>query len=218
MQKLEDEPRLEFENMARAYDGLREEGFDEEKFAAWCEGRTGYPMVDACMRALHETGWINFRMRAMLMSFASYHLWLHWRPTALFLARHFLDYEPGIHYPQAQMQSGVTGINAVRIYSPTKQVADQDPDGHFLKVWLPELEGVPPEHLAEPHRMTMDERRKFGGQDYPAPIVDHARAVAEARRRISAIRRSAPAREEAERIYARHGSRKRPARRHSKAR
>ena len=106
MQKFEDEPEIEFENMNRAYDGLRESEFREDRFEAWCRGETGYPMVDACMRALHQTGWINFRMRAMLVSFASYHLWLHWRQTAVFLARHFLDYEPGIHFSQFQMQSG----------------------------------------------------------------------------------------------------------------
>ncbi len=71
MQKLEDEPSIEFENMSKAYDGLREDEFREDYFAAWCEGRTGYPMVDACMRALLKHSWINFRMRAMLVSFAS---------------------------------------------------------------------------------------------------------------------------------------------------
>jgi len=129
MQKLEDQPSLEFVNQARAYDGLRENDFDEARFAAWCAGRTGYPMVDACMRALHLGGWINFRMRAMLMSFASYHLWLHWRRTGAYLASQFLDFEPGIHWPQTQMQSGVTGINSIRIYSPGKQARDQDPTG-----------------------------------------------------------------------------------------
>jgi deoxyribodipyrimidine photolyase len=69
MQKLEDQPSLEFVNATRAFDGMREDDFDETRFAAWCAGRTGYPMVDACMRALHAGGWINFRMRAMLMSF-----------------------------------------------------------------------------------------------------------------------------------------------------
>jgi len=115
MQKLEDEPTLEFENQARAYDGLREGAFDVARFDAWRAGMTGYPMVDACMRALHRCGWINFRMRAMLMSFASYHLWLHWRPTAVYLGTQFLDFEAGIHYPQSQMQAGTTGINTLRI-------------------------------------------------------------------------------------------------------
>ena len=87
MQKLEDEPAVEFHNFVRAFDGLREDDFSHEKFAAWKEGRTGYPMIDACMRSLNATGWINFRMRAMLMSFAAYHLWLHWREPGLHLAR-----------------------------------------------------------------------------------------------------------------------------------
>ena len=85
MQKLEDEPAIEWRNVARSVDGLRagdgvhEGDIDLERLQAWCEGRTGFPMVDACMRQLRATGWLNFRMRAMLVSFAAYHLWLHWR-------------------------------------------------------------------------------------------------------------------------------------------
>ena len=212
-QKLEDQPELEWTNMARAYDGLREDEFDAERFDAWHEGRTGYPMVDACMRALHTTGWINFRMRAMLVSFASYHLWLHWTYTADALARLFLDFEPGIHYPQMQMQSGVTGINTLRIYSPIKQAKDQDPTGVFIRRWVPELESVPDAFLSQPETMPHDVQVKVGclvGREYPVPIVEHAGAVRHARSRIGAIRRSADARAESQDVVRRHGSRRRP--------
>jgi deoxyribodipyrimidine photo-lyase len=216
MQKLEDEPRLEFENMAHACDGLREEFTDsaagKERLAAWKEGLTGYPMVDACMRAVQATGWLNFRMRAMLMSFASHHLWLHWRPTAVFLAKHFLDFEPGIHFSQAQMQSGTTGINTVRIYSPAKQALDQDPDGRFIKMWVPELEGIPASWLAEPHKMPAAQQIAAGcriGRDYPAPIVDHATAYRDARAKLAALRRRPESRKEAKNVFLKHGSRKR---------
>ncbi|MEM6779262.1 MAG: FAD-binding domain-containing protein [Planctomycetota bacterium] len=212
MQKLEDEPSIEFRNMSRAYDGLREEEFDQRRFELWCAGQTGYPMVDACMRALHRHSWINFRMRAMLVSFASYHLWLHWRPTAVYLARHFLDFEPGIHFSQFQMQSGTTGINTVRIYSPIKQVKDQDPQGHFIRQYVPELASVPDKHLAEPHKMTLAEQSKAGcwiGTQYPAPVVDHLVAYKEARERIYAVRGKNEARLEAKQVVKKHGSRKR---------
>ena len=162
IQKLEDEPSIEWQNMSRAYDGLREDEFNPEFLAAWSAGQTGYPMVDSCMRALKQHSWINFRMRAMLVSFASYHLWLDWRPTAQFLAKHFLDFEPGIHYPQIQMQSGTTGINAVRIYSPIKQVKDHDPQGVFIRRYVPELAAVPDEYLAEPHKMPLTTQRQSG--------------------------------------------------------
>jgi deoxyribodipyrimidine photo-lyase len=216
MQKLEDEPELEFRNISRACDGLREDDFDDQRFLAWKEGTTGYPMVDACMRYLNHTGWINFRMRAMLMSFASYHLWLHWRPTSLHLARLFVDYEPGIHYSQSQMQSGTTGINAVRIYSPIKQGYDQDPAGVFIRKWVPELRDVPLDYLHEPYTMPEELQAQVKcvlGEDYPFPIVDDKQAVAEAKSRIYAVRRLEEAREEAQAIYAKHGSRRRPDRR-----
>jgi deoxyribodipyrimidine photo-lyase len=213
MQKLEDEPGIETRNMNRAFDGLREEEWNEERYRLWAEGRTGYPMVDACMRALHRGGWINFRMRAMLISFASYHLWLHWRRPAQHLARLFQDFEPGIHYSQVQMQSGTTGINTVRIYSPVKQVLDQDPKGLFIRRYCPELRHVPDDYLAEPHRMPVPVQRRAGcliGRDYPLPVVEHGPAYREARRRMYSARGRSEAREEARRVYRKHGSRRRP--------
>ena len=152
MQKLEDAPRLEFENLHRAYDGLRPEPGDPARLAAYMTGATGFPFVDACMRALRDHGWINFRMRAMLMSFASYHLWLPWRATGLHLARQFVDYEPGIHWPQVQMQSGTTGINTMRVYNPVKQGYDQDAAGSFVRRFVPELAAVPGAFVHEPWR------------------------------------------------------------------
>ena len=173
-------------------------------------------MVDACMRYLRTNRWINFRMRAMLTSFASYHLWLDWRRTSVFLARQFTDYEPGIHYSQIQMQSGTTGINSVRIHSPIKQVQDQDPTGEFIKRWVPELRDVPLNHMAQPHLMTSDEQRLNGcriGRDYPGPIVDHRTAVSEAKRKVYASRKADGAKQESKAILQRHGSRRRPTRR-----
>jgi deoxyribodipyrimidine photo-lyase len=211
MQKLEDEPRIEFQNFARACDGLRENDFNDAHFAAWCEGRTGFPMVDACMRSLRATGWLNFRMRAMLVSFASYHLWLHWRPTGVFLARQFLDFEPGIHWSQMQMQSGTTGINTLRMYSPTKQALDQDPDGVFIRRWVPELTRVPLPYLAQPWKMEESVQRLAGcsmGVDYPLPIVDEKEALKAAKDRMYGLRKTEQAREESSAVQARHGSRK----------
>ena len=211
MQKLESEPEIEWRNFARAYDGLREPDFDRGRFEAWCRGETGWPMVDACMRSLNATGWLNFRMRAMLVSVAAYHLWLHWREPGLHLARQFIDFEPGIHWSQMQMQSGTTGINTMRVYSPTKQAQEHDPEGVFIRRWVPELAGAPTEHLAEPWRLPLAEQRAAGcviGSHYPAPIVDPVNAVREAKARLAAVRRQPEAQHEADGVQARHGSRK----------
>lgn len=211
IQKLESEPRIECEPFSPIYRTLRPAEPDAEHLSAWIEGRTGYPFVDACMRALRAEGWLNFRMRAMLVSFASYHLWLPWQATAAALAPHFLDYEPGIHYSQFQMQSGTTGINTIRIYNPYKQGYDQDPDGAFIRRWVPELAGVPTEDLHAPHEMPALIAHMAGirlGHDYPRPLVDHVTAYREAKTRVHAIRSSAAARSESQRVLERHGSRR----------
>ena len=211
MQKLEDEPAIEQANMWRAADGLREEEFSRERYEAWAAGRTGYPLVDACMRSLLATGWLTFRMRALLVSFASYSLWLDWRPTGLHLARQFLDFEPGIHWSQLQMQSGTTGINTLRIYNPDKQAIEQDPHGVFIRRWLPELNGVPDAHIHQPWTMPAPVQQAAGcliGRDYPEPIVDHILAMRSAKARFTALRHDPAARAEARGVADRHGSRR----------
>lgn len=205
-QKLEDEPALEFRNLHTACNGLRPLEPDQARLAAWCAGETGLPFVDACMRALNATGWMNFRMRAMLMAVASYHLWLDWRVPGEHLARMFTDYEPGIHWPQVQMQSGTTGINTVRIYNPVKQGHDQDPKGAFIRRWLPELAGIPDEHVHTP--WTWDGAGAILGKAYPMPIVDYMEAARAARQKVWALRKGTGYRQTAAAIQNKHGSRK----------
>lgn len=201
IQKLEDEPRIEFENFHPAYNSLRQE-CNQQHLQDWMQGKTGFPMVDAVMRCLIAGGWINFRMRAMLMSFASYHLWLPWQKTAPYLAQLFTDYEPGIHYSQVQMQSGTTGINAVRIYNPIKQSFDHDPQGIFIRKWLPELVQMNQEFIHTPWQKP----ELMNG--YPMPIVDEAGARKLAAQKIYAVRKELTHKNQAQKIVTKHGSRK----------
>ena len=203
IQKMEDQPQIEFSNLHSAYDGIRENKFDYAKFHSWKFGNTGFPMVDACMRSLIATGWLNFRMSAMLISFASYHLWLHWRETSLWLAKLFVDYEPGIHYSQVQMQSGTTGINTIRIYNPVKQGNDHDPEGIFVKTWLPELSDISKEYIHTPWLSPVS------AKGYLDPIVNELSSRKLAAKAVYEIRKNSDFKKVAKNIYVKHGSRKR---------
>ncbi|MCL7462428.1 FAD-binding domain-containing protein [Pseudomonas sp. NW5] len=214
MQKLEDQPDIEWRNLQRSLDGLREDPPNPQRLAAWREGRTGYPLVDACMRSLTACGWLNFRMRALLMSFASYLLNLHWQQPGQHLARLFTDYEPGIHWSQVQMQSGTTGINAWRIYNPLRQSLSHDPHGHFIRRWVPELRRVPDAWIHEPWKMPKAVQTQHGcriGTDYPAPLIDHQQAARQARQalREHLAKHRLEAGEERQQIRQRHASRSR---------
>ena len=211
IQKLETEPQFEFTNMHSAFNGVREPEFNHAYFAAWANGQTGYPFIDACMRALQHTGWLNFRMRAMLVSFAAYPLWLHWFEPAQHLARLFTDYETGIHYAQMQMQSGTTGINTMRVYNPIKQGQEHDPAGIFIRRWVPELQDLQGVFIhtpwLAPPMLLLQAGVALGG-NYPEPIVDFASAVRTAKARMAAVHKDAGFGMEADAIQNAHGSRR----------
>ena len=204
IQKLESEPAIEWVNMHRGYDGLRENDHNPAHFEALTSGRTGWPLVDACVAMLEHTGWLNFRMRAMLVSVAAYPLWLHWRPVGLWLATRFLDYEPGIHWSQMQMQSGTTGINTTRVYNPIKQAQDHDPHGRFVRRWLPALRQVPDSWLLEPWRMPTGLLPEV---DLPTPPVDLAAATRGAKTRLHERRRDPEVRAGKAAVIDKHASR-----------
>lgn len=189
VQKLETQPRIEFENMNRGFDllprGRGLESLSKERLQAFQEAQTGFPLVDASLLALKQCGWINFRMRAMLVSFACYNLWLDWREVSPILAKLFTDFEPGIHYSQMQMQSGVTGINAIRMYSIKKQTLDKDPDRGFVLKYLPQLKDWSLSDIADPEAippLLID--TLYANTNYPAPCVNFEESYHQAKVRV----------------------------------
>ncbi|TKB52746.1 cryptochrome/deoxyribodipyrimidine photo-lyase family protein [Ferrimonas aestuarii] len=186
MQKFESQNEIEFVCMNSGYDNFPYE-IRDKALDAWCQGQTGVPLVDACMRCLQHTGYVNFRMRAMLVSVLCHHLNLDWRSGVTHLAMLFLDFEPGIHYPQFQMQASVTGINTIRIYNPTKQAQEQDSHGVFIKRWVPELIDVPVPQLFKPWKLTVMEAQMCGVSEdsvYLAPVFIPEQSGCEARARL----------------------------------
>ncbi len=208
IQKLESEPELEFREFHPYFQKLRKR--DNDLLALWSAGKTGFPFVDACMRSLNFNGWLNFRMRAMLMSFASYNLWIPWQESGSELASKFIDYEPGIHWNQCQMQSGTTSININRIYNPIKQGKDHDPNGDFIKKWVPEIKNYPDNFLHEPWLMEKFNSREYANSEYIKPIIDLLKTTKHARKKMQEITQKDGYWDISKGIYKKHGSRRKP--------
>ncbi|HYH93330.1 MAG TPA: deoxyribodipyrimidine photo-lyase [Candidatus Saccharimonadales bacterium] len=168
---------------------------DDTAVEAWRAGRTGYPVVDAGMRQLAAMGWMHNRARMVVASFLTKHLLVDWRVGEAHFMRHLIDGDVASNNGGWQW-SASTGTDPqpyFRIFNPVLQGRRFDPDGDYVRRWLPELAHVPTPRVHAPWEMRPDEQQAAAcviGADYPAPIVDHAEARARALAVYEAARRT----------------------------
>jgi deoxyribodipyrimidine photo-lyase len=153
---------------------------DETRFRAWTGGETGYPVIDAAMRQLAQTGWMPNRARMIVASFLTKDLLIDWRWGERWFMQHLIDGDPAANNGGWQWTAGV-GTDAApyfRIFNPTRQAEKFDPQGDYVRRWIPELRRVPDEHIHQPWRMSAASQEQAAcriGHDYPSPIIDHGR-------------------------------------------
>ena len=161
--------------------------------AAWQDGRTGYPLVDAGMRQLNETGYMHNRLRMVVASFLTKDLGIHWRDGERYFARQLNDYDLAANNGgwQWAASTGCDGQPWFRIFNPVTQSERFDPQGRFIRRYVPELAAVPERYIHAPWTLSPVEQQACGvciGHDYPAPIVDHATARERTLARFRAIK------------------------------
>ncbi|WP_427913783.1 cryptochrome/photolyase family protein [Ramlibacter sp. MMS24-I3-19] len=171
-------------------------------FQAWCEGRTGYPLVDAAMAQLNRTGFMHNRLRMVTASFLCKDLGVDWRWGERYFARQLNDYDLAANNGgwQWAASSGCDAQPWFRIFNPVTQSRKFDPDGRFILRYLPQLAGLPPQALHAPWTARPADLQAAGlvlGRDYPSPVVDHETARQETLRRYAVVKKAAPLRDAA---------------------
>ncbi|MCA0971098.1 DNA photolyase family protein [Halobacillus litoralis] len=170
-------PQSKDQEVVEKYRGLPWNN-DDDLFDAWKEGRTGFPVIDAAMRQLNETGWMHNRLRMATASFLTKDLLMDWRKGERYFAEKLIDYDPASNIGgwQWAASTGTDPVPYFRVFNPTRQSERFDPHGRFIKEWIPELKDVPKKYIHDPSKMPENEQEKARcmiGEDYPEPVVDH---------------------------------------------
>ncbi len=186
-------PRVATEAFKPEYDRI---GWDDDRqlFAAWCDGRTGYPLVDAAMVQINQTGYMHNRLRMVVASFLTKDLGIDWRWGERYFARRLIDFDLAANNGgwQWAASSGCDAQPYFRIFNPVSQSEKFDPDGKFIRRYLPQLASFSAKDIHAPWQAPPERQQQAGcviGVDYPAPIVDHAQARARTLKRYAVVKR-----------------------------